>query len=361
MKNLIFKLGVSTLTFLFGSATVWFLFAERKYEAVKVSLPVISQPEIEPITEPIIKKTDYGVLPQNPYDLKKIINDKPDYFPVYKLWGQLGIESEMRTLNNPFFYGNEKKQSVYFEDCVSCNAEIFELNLDNDLEKEVLLGVGDYGGFDKYRFLAFKKSKNAWKFIGYADHDFNKYYSPKVRVKIFNSEKFLVLTCLGGSGTGISISFERWFEIENNQLKEVLSFPNESISAMTTSDLQRESKVTVKNLFIKKGKKYFEVEFINNFVGHLENCNDDYESETLEGTSIFKSKKIGYYFQNKKGIYQLDEKLSQITNEEIVKAYIPDGLNATEFKRLYPNEVKNVLRERKSCREKWLKWWFSLD
>ncbi len=359
MKNLIFKICVGILTFLFSSTMVWFLLAEKKYKAVEAMPPEITRPNIEPIIEPI-KEKDYGLLPQNPYELEKIINESELYFPVDKLWQQLGIKSEMQTLDNPFFIGSEEKEPIYFENCSSCKAEIIEINLDNDRDKEILLGVGDYGGNEKYRFLAFKKSKNSWKFIGYADHDFNKYYSPKVEVKNFNGVKFLVLTCLGGSGTGISISFERWYKIKNNQLKEVLSFPNESHSVMTTSDLWRESKVTVKNHFFRKGKKYFEVEFTNNFVGFEENCQPDYKSEGLEGLKIFQSKKVGNYIEDKSGIYRLNEKLSQVTNEEIVKAYIPDGLNPTEFKRLYPNEVKKVLRERKSCRAKWLKWWFSL-
>jgi hypothetical protein len=361
MKNLILKISVAILTFVFGLTSAWFLFVEKRDEANSI-------PQTEQIRNETESKIDFKDefpdeskfenLPQNPYELEKIINENSRYFPVDKLWKKFGIEPEMKLLDNPFF--GEEGEPVFFYLCHSCKAEIFEVNLDKDKENEVLLGIGEAHGYGNYRFLAFKKLENNWKFVGYADHDINKYYSPEVRVETFNDKKFLVLTCLGGWGTGISISFERWFELENNQLNEILSFPNKSHSYLDTVDLGRESKVFVKNHISKSGKSYFEVKFTNNFSGYSDACKSSSKVQDGQDIPLFQSKKTGYYVL-RQGSYHLDEEISQITNREIVKAYIPLGLDQKEFKNLYPNEINKILREGKSCRAKWLKYWFSWE
>ncbi len=363
MKNVfgkhIIRLSVACAAFLLGAVSVWFLGSWQNQKELndlfRCTMTVEKTPSFVSTTGNKIEG-----LSKNPFELEKLINKNPgEVYDTKQIWDMFGIDSRMSLLDN--YFTNITPDPSTFDSCPSCTAEIHRLNIDNDKEKEVLLTISSAGGFGNFRLLVFDKVGNEWNFVGHTDHDINKYYSPRIRVESFGKDKFLVLTCLGGWGTGIQISFERWYSLEKGNLMEVLSFPNKSEEAMTGGDLHHQSHVRVKKFYSTENKRAFEIEFKNKFSGYpyndMEKCLPKSREAAPSEISILTSRRIGTYVESDSGKYVLNEGLSTISQKEIESTYIPASVSPADFKLLYVNEVTDVLAEKTSCRSIWLKNW----
>lgn len=149
----------------------------------------------------------------SPFELAKSINNvrrtKVDV-PLKETWQKLGIEPGS------------------FEGCGSdCEAKLFRHELSSHTGPEVVLKLTRF--FDVCRYLVFARSENnrRWKFLGHVDHDFNKYEMARHRIASANGRPFLVVRGQEGSGSGFALYAETWYEVSDQGVKPVLSYPSQ--------------------------------------------------------------------------------------------------------------------------------------
>jgi hypothetical protein len=115
-----------------------------------------------------------------------------------------------------------------FEVCGSgCQAKVFRYELSSHTGPEVVLKLTQ--SFDICRYLVFGRTQDGrgWKFLGHVDHDFNKYEMARHRIATVNGKSFLVVRGQEGSGSGYALYAETWYEVSDNGVKAVLSYPSD--------------------------------------------------------------------------------------------------------------------------------------
>lgn len=98
-----------------------------------------------------------------------------------------------------------------------CEADVFQHNLDNEVGNEAVLKLT---GGEACRYLIFKRSQRQWHFLGYVDHDFNRYKMSTHRVV----QKLLVVTGQAGSGTGLSLYGDTYYRVDKDGVNPVLRY-----------------------------------------------------------------------------------------------------------------------------------------
>ena len=289
----------------------------------------------------------------DPFMIRKLIGGNRSEFPVDQLWEFLSIGPEMDLLNNPSLKRDEEPE---FASCPSCETELRLIDLDGDRDNDAVLGIASLGGFGDYRLLAFERVKGGWRFAGYTDHDINKYYSPRLRTTRLGGETFLVLKCQGGSGTGLRISFERWYTLYEGEFRELISFPDESFTSQMSGELVQDSKARVVGYSVKNGVGRFAVRFSNRFSAHAE-CT----SGGWRDIDLFTARKNAVYVEQPSGSYALDPAASEISEDEIYEAHTPWGLSPAQFRRFYRGEMRSVQKRSSSCAKYWLNSWLARE
>jgi len=293
----------------------------------------------------------------DPLVIRKLIDENRSEFPVYQLWEFLSVGPEMKFLSNPSL---KRDEELEFASCHSCEIELRLIDLDGDLDNDAVLGIASLGGFGDYRLLAFERVKGGWRFAGYTDHDINKYYSPKMRMARFGKERFLVLTCQGGWGTGLRISFERWYTLKDGEFRELISFPNESFTAQTSGDLVQDSRARVVTYATKNGFGRFTVHFRNRFSAHAE-CSPGDAGSGWSDVDVFTVQKKAVYVEQKSGRFALDRSASEIFENEIYEAHTPWGLSPKQFRQFYSREIVFIQKNASRCEREWLNSWLARE
>ena len=106
-----------------------------------------------------------------------------------------------------------------------CKAKIYRNELSSNPGSEVVIKLTRFEDFTRY--LVFGRADNGWKFLGYVDHDFNKYEIARHRIASVKGKPFLVIRGQEGSGSGYALYAETWYEVADNGLKPVLSYPSD--------------------------------------------------------------------------------------------------------------------------------------
>jgi hypothetical protein len=132
-----------------------------------------------------------------------------------------------------------------FETCPGyCEAKIFLYDLDGERGREVLLKIN--WGTDLFRYLVFKRaSRGRWKFLGFVDHDFNRYQESSHRVLRARGRNWLVIRGQEGSGSGYALYAETWYEVSARGLRPVLYYPVGGGVVPWPSGVSREFKARV--------------------------------------------------------------------------------------------------------------------
>jgi hypothetical protein len=168
-----------------------------------------------------------GGLPveTNPFEIRDRIAADPG-FDVAALWRELGISPELHTIYGRV--GIKQDSPALFDACDNCVAEIHQVSFGPEGDGVILKAYQQRG---LSRFLVFLPLQDApadspqWQFIGHADHDFARYHLPQHRTVILGGGHYFVMTAQGVSGTGVSLEFERWYEVTATNMKELLTLP----------------------------------------------------------------------------------------------------------------------------------------
>jgi len=166
----------------------------------------------------------------SPFELAKSINNvrrtKVDV-SLKETWQKLGIEAGS------------------FEDCSNdCEARIFRYELSSHSGPEVVLKLTRFFDFCRYLVFARAQDGRGWRFLGHIDHDFNKYEMARHRIASVNGKPFLVVRGQEGSGSGYALYAETWYQVSDNGVKPVLSYPSDGHTNPWPAGLARSFKVT---------------------------------------------------------------------------------------------------------------------
>src|SRR5262245_42122606 len=180
----------------------------------------------------------------SPYEIQRVVNNNRIKWEKFKIsepvdlkpfWNTLGIESD--------------GEGAIFNVCESsCEAHTFNLQLDDNPDREVLLKITK--SFNFCRFLLFKKmsshhdKNNRWKFLGYIDHE-NRYALARHTVVHSNSKHWLIIRGQTGSGTGYAAYADTWYEVSEKGIKSVLEYPAEVEENPFPEGLSRELRTKV--------------------------------------------------------------------------------------------------------------------
>ena len=151
----------------------------------------------------------------SPYDIERYINQHNDRADLSEVWNNFGIPVEQ---------GKPGKCGCRGYDCPgTCKAEIIKASLNAGDAGYVVLRICYAGEADCW-YLAFKKEQQ-WKYVGIAQSLDNQYEPPQHRIEKNKSEQWLVIKELWSRGTGLLAYGERWYELSDGGLREVLSYP----------------------------------------------------------------------------------------------------------------------------------------
>lgn len=292
-----------------------------------------------------------GSITFDPYEIKKRIAGDGD-FNVADLWQTLGISARLETVYSRM--GIVPDDPAIFEKCRNCQAEIHPLKWPGKAETILALKIYQDMGF--CRFLLFrqirisKPGKAYWQFIGHTDHDFSRYYLPKHRTEKLGSGYYFVINAQGASGTGVSLEYERWYELTSDGIKEVLSLPVRGHECAGVTSLCRTfsahvEKAKLSNLHVRI---VFKVQYKGNrFL---------VDGKSFEDIFLFAEQKNAVYVRNKTDSdFTLSPFESEITAEEIRLTYSIGELSCKDFFHFNSVPLKRPSVRSDDRRRLWLK------
>lgn len=292
-----------------------------------------AQTSSSPLSQTDVSKAQLDSL--SPYQMRSFVIAHRNS-QLTELWQRLGIR---------FQYAGErvsKHPDGFLNKCIGCEAEVFENELDDEPGREVLLRVSD-NLQESCRYLVFKRvgnrSSDKWKFLGNIDHDFGRYRMPQHLVLLSGGTSWLAIEVQESSGNYFVSYSSRLFKVNNNGLRELLTFPTEGHQRGVSAEPHREFSSRLVSCDIKSGITTAEIEF----------------SVSYSPDKLLWQKRQKAVFRGYSGKLSLDPRASDLTKEELEAVYKnplsnEDLLkyNLDELKRIAeqgPNEDKVWLRE----------------
>ena len=230
----------------------------------------------------------------SPFELAKSINNvrrtKVDV-SLKETWQKLGIEPGQ------------------FEDCSNdCEAKTFRYELSSHPGPEVVLKLTRFLDFCRYLIFARPLDGRGWKFLGYVDHDFNKYEMARQRIATVDGKPFFVVRGQEGSGSGFALYAETWYAVSDNGVKPVLSYPSDGQTSPWPAGLSRQFQtMTIPGAARAKG-------LIVQYT--LTYDSDSYDGDKLR-LEFVNRHRLFYKWDAAAGKFVLDPQQSNISSSEI--------------------------------------------
>jgi hypothetical protein len=128
---------------------------------------------------------------------------------VQRLWQRLGIKGD-------------SSAQIDSDDACNCDVNLFECNLDDDLESEKVLQI-KRTFVESYRYLVFKGPELHPKFLGHIDV-FAKYPPSDPVVLLSNGRAWLVVQDNTATGSGLAAWADTVYEVADGRLRPVASY-----------------------------------------------------------------------------------------------------------------------------------------
>lgn len=290
-------------------------------------------------------------VPLDPFAIERHVAQHGS-LDVTALWRELGLQARLQTV-----YARLGVEALhdepFFDECTGCVAEIFQVELDGESGKEVVLKLYQQGGF--CRFLIFRgpqqKAAGQWRLLGHADHDFARYYMPEHRVETRAGKRFFVMKAQGVSGSGVALAYDRWYEVDSKGVREVMSLPAQGHQCFEIRLLCREFTSHVGSRTEHQGVETIQVLFTVAYTGDYALINErsktDFPLFTKRQWAIFTR-------TTNSSAYRLDPLRSTITTEEIRTVYNIDSLSNDDFLKFNSKELLKIATGRRSQYKVWL-------
>lgn len=334
MKRLTFRCAVAALTFTLGVSTAMLI---DKFRApVRSNQPRPAQTvdmkaavSVNPAA-PFKTYIPPRLASLSPYEIKYFINNNPQT-DIQDIWQRLGLAS-----------ANSSGHHTFFANCNDCKAQTFEYDLDGEMGREVLLRVAD-DMLETCRYLIFKSTdpySDKWKVFGHIDYDFGKYRMPQHSYFLSGGKSWLVVQAQGGSGSGVSLYYDRVFSIDEKGMKEVLSYVSDGHQSGYGLDPSRQFEARIIGYQEQHQRATFEVEFSVTY--------DD------DGTMFSKQQKAVFVRRPKSGKYYLDAAASDLSQNELESVYNIDSLSNEDFLNYNYDDLLKIAVGENRERRKWL-------
>ncbi|HWP41821.1 MAG TPA: hypothetical protein VNO14_01205, partial [Blastocatellia bacterium] len=234
----------------------------------------------------------------------------------------------------------------------NCFAESFDIEVAReDRARTVLLKISFETG-ELYKYLVFRSAPAAgggWKLLGHIDARGQRYGSPAHRVESGEGRTWLVIRELWGRGSGMLARGEVWYEIREDGLKRVLSYPVEGYSKPCQNRLGRSYKSFLARHGSVSGVYTVPVQLLVSY--NISDCSKRYDQPSL----FAKGQKAYYVWNDEKDRFALDTSESDVTEEELRTVYNLEGLSAEKFIEHNFDEVLEIARNGEPELREWLK------
>jgi hypothetical protein len=309
--------------------------------------------KLRAISDSVGSSARTGVI--DPVAVQQAIARNPD-FDVGSLWRALGIPAQLDTVYPKVHVGAANYMSdATFGSCGgACVAEITQASLGAGDTKDLILKI--YQDDGPVRFLFFRPTADpagtaAWQFIGHADHDFARHYTPDYRTVVIGDRHYFVMSAEGGSGTGISLDYDRWYDVRQGDIHEVLSLPAKGHECMTASSLCREfASMVVSGTAGINDASQFVVNFTVRYWSSRYLLDGTYDDVPL----FAREQRAVYVRPAGSEDYALVAQGSDITAREIPTVFVPGNLTCQDFLGFNANDIAAVASGGDTAAKQWL-------
>ena len=147
-----------------------------------------------------------------PWEIANFINDHP-HANLDRLWQRLGVTDD----------ADAPVQFNFSGKCGNCEANIFEYNLDNDVNLEVVLQIKQQFA-EMYRYLIFNEARDLNpKLLGKIDV-WAKYRPADPVLLMSNDQTWLIVQSTAGTGSGFGSWRDTVYEVSDSGVREIGSY-----------------------------------------------------------------------------------------------------------------------------------------
>lgn len=328
MRSKLLRVTIACVAFVAGVGVASIYRNVQQQRSVAQAELTAPSPTATPIHEemyPAYPET-WGITPR---EIESFIDAHPNA-DLNRLWQRLGITDE----------GDPMVQFSFNSGCGLCEANIFEFNLDDDVEREVVLQIRqEYG--EMYRYLIFNDDRDLnSKFLGTINVR-SKYRPSDPLVLVSNHQAWLIVQETGATGSGLGAWVDSVYEVSDSGIRRVASYLSE---VRQMGDLGFPTKTFVGRLVscdIEKGWATLKVSYTVEYFGstHL---------FTKQKTAVLgNSLRVGSPF--------VIAGQSEITPYEFETIYNFDSMGEDDFLTFNRDELRAIATGRESEKKAWLK------
>ena len=265
-----------------------------------------------------------------PHEIVNFIDDHPQA-KLDGLWQRLKVTDDTGSM----------VQFSFTDACASLDANIFEYNLDDDVEREVVLQI-KHQFQEMYRYLIFKGSRSVnSKFLGKIDV-WTKYRPAEPVVLVRNDRAWLIVQETGATGSGLGAWRDRVYEVSERGVRQVGSYLAEVRQA---GDAAFPSKSFIGRLMscdIENGRATLKVSYTVEYFG--------------SDTPLFTKRKTAVLVESfRDGSSFVDAARSEISPDEFETIYNFDSMGEDDFLTYNRAELRAIATGRDSEKKAWLK------
>ena len=253
-----------------------------------------------------------------------------------KLWAVLGVPS---TLQTDLGAGPVRLDA----ELGTPEVALFPMQLSGSNHNLVLLRLA-WSDRQVFRYVLFEREGESWHVAGFLDHGFAKYFEPTHHVEQVGGRRWLVFRVQTGSGTGFQQATQKWFEMANGQLRQVLTLVSDASQLAYPGSYLVEVDVAVTAYNRTDGGESLTAIYSARF--GLEGA--DPSLGTVRKTAIYVRPRAGEAFQ-------FDSAHSEITKEQIEQIFESYTLSPDEFLRFDLENLKKIIGTGQGSGFRWLK------
>lgn len=238
--------------------------------------------------------------------------------------------------------------------CRGCTAETFELETVEGAQRKTVALKISFEAADYYQYLIFgqkdtAQSKDDWTFLGGVESSLQRSGPPKHRIERGDGRTWFVVRELWGSGPGMIVYGDVWYEITEGKVKRVAAYPVEGHNNPCRGDLGHSYKTILLRHDLENGVYTIPVQFIVSY--NISRCDKGNDSPPL----FAKSRKAYFVWDGAQERFVLDTSRSDVTEAEIETVYKNEGLSYERFVESNLDELLKIARGADLKKKEWLK------
>jgi hypothetical protein len=235
-----------------------------------------------------------------------------------------------------------------------CEAEVFDLAASNENNKTVALRISlERGHFFQYMIFRQMGSSSArpgeWKRLGVINCSDQRDKPPGHRVEQGDGRLWFVVRASSSRAAGAAVYNESWYEMQENAVKEVLSYPAEGDKQPCQERVGQSYKSLLLRHDLDNGTYTIPVQFLVAY--DISTCDRREEPPALFARGL----KAFYVWNEEKQRFMLDEARSEITAQQIARLSDAQGFSDAAFVNDNFQELSRIATSGDARRKAWLR------